>query len=229
VNPASHNLFLHARSLVTAADIAAFCPSDPGYHTYVMVFTEIWQTGRFPDNPADISETLCNNWWTRRIRPEQEPNFRRFRTFTNAVGLCFCLGGAGPSDFLPPNYFAASLLEDTFALEDRVLLELLGPSFDEFHRRLQSYDEWRGEHPLFLLAKIILAWKLGEDVQAIAARCTELIAEADRLKPEYPADFLWDCTSFNQLMPVWKSLVAQTFPANAKEESVALLREMLAG
>jgi hypothetical protein len=225
--PACRLLFEYARQFVTPKDIADFCPSDPGYYTYVAKFTSILETGQLARTHYDISETICLNWYVRNFECIDEVRFRRFRVFTNSVGMAVSAGREGSSDFIPENYLVVSLLVDTDALGDAALFSLLPPAIAELRNRVKMPDEAPNEVPLLSLAQTILAFKGYPSKSDPLSLCRQVIKEADALKRDYPDEFLWGCSSYDQFRKEWSKLVLCSFPADSTDESVALLRTML--
>lgn len=228
--PACRQLFDYARRFVSLEMIEKYCPSDPGYHSYVLEFTGLLETGDFSRSTLfDVSETVVLTWYVNVSKMKMPEQFRRFRVFTNSVGVRVSVGEHGPSDSMPVNYFAASLLDDALLLGDTELLRLLGPVFDELHTRIKE-TEWVVKEGMFLLlGQMILSFmghRTTEDVPRLAER---IIKEADYYRPEYPAAFFWECSAFDHFRPEWKSLVKRFFPTNSPHESIAILREALLG
>lgn len=222
-------LFEYARTKVTAKDIVDFCPGDPGYPAYVREFTSIWESGQLPEMHFNVSETIGLTWWVRAFERLDEVRFRRFRTFTNSVGLAINSTKYDFSTCVPPNYLVASLLTDAFALNDLSLLPLLETAFVEFRERIKIQDNAPEEVPFLTLALTILALKGYPPKADISEMCSRVIKEADANKNEYPDEFLWDCSSFDGFRSEWTKLVEDSLPQHSKEEPVALLREMLTG
>jgi hypothetical protein len=221
-------LFDYAADLVTEKDIADFCMPDPGYPGYVRTFTTILASGIPPVvSDFEISETVI---LTRVGNPMDESDplrFRRFRTFTNAVGVGICAGPEGPQDN-GPNYLGISLLDDAYALQDSQLLRLLFPAFGELHRRLAGIEWIAGESPFFLLGQLVLAFMGFAPSADIAGLCDQLIAEGSRryLFRSSP-EFLWGCTGFDHSHHRWKHFVELSFPTGPANSSAALLRDAI--
>jgi hypothetical protein len=195
---AIHELLAYTRRHVTPDDIRAYAPMDPGYSRYVAAFTDILQSGALP--PAaqfSITETIE---LTHGADPEQNPpprNFRRFRTFTNAVGLALY----GPHEAGGINYLPIGLIDDAWSLQDRDLLARLLPAFAEFHLRLhQGRSE---EAPFLLLGMILLHFMIPGTHQAASALAQQLIADEQAIECHRDAAFLWGCTHFETQHPRW--------------------------
>jgi hypothetical protein len=120
-------LFEYSLGLVSPDDIAAFCPSDPGYPDYVRTFTEILTTRRVPEKGSfEVSETLELTLYEDADTERNPERFRRFRTFTNAVGLAMSLGtGLSANIFLAPIEYLKSLEADSSAMSDIELSRLV--------------------------------------------------------------------------------------------------------
>jgi len=226
--PACRQLCDYARQFVSLEMIEKYCPSDPGYHSYVLEFKGLLETGDFSRSTIfDVSETVVLTWLVNAAKVPLPEQFIRFRLFTNSIGIAISMGEHGPSDSMPVNYFAASLLDDALLLGDTELLRLLGPVFDELHTRVKE-TEWVVKEGMFLLlGQMILSFMGYRNAEDISLLAEQIIKEADYFRPEYPAEYFWECTCFNQLHPVWKALIMRSFPVNSTDESVILLREAL--
>src|SRR4051812_1250967 len=94
-------LFEYAMLSVTAADVAAFAPSDPGYPDYVRAFTTILATRELPSRANfDITETIGLTRWDKAEKQAEPNRFRRFRTFINVVGLSLSVDGKANDEVL---------------------------------------------------------------------------------------------------------------------------------
>lgn len=228
MTPACGELFDYASRHVTPKDVSDYCPGDPGYDDYVRAFTAILSSGSTPSaSHFDITETIGLTRWVD-ADGEADPNrFRRFRTFTNSVGIAIAAGPEGPDDCMPPNYFGVSLLDDAYALQDPHLLRLLSPVFAELHQRITE-TEWSAEEsPFLILGQLVLAF-LGFAPSADIAHLSEqLISEASKHAGHASPEFLWGCTFFDQLHVRWKHFVELSFPRDAANDSIASLRNAL--
>ena len=228
MTPACRNLFDYASQHVTPATISEYCPSDPGYADYVREFTAILASG-FPPPTAhfDISETIGLTRWHDPDLEADPMRFRRFRTFTNSVGVVMTAGPEGPDEEMPANYFAISLLDDAHALQDSHLLQLLPPVFAELHQQVVKTEWFAGEAPFLLLGQLVLAF-LGFAPGIDVIRLSEQIVSEACEHPEYATpDFFWDCTVYNQLHHRWKHFVALSFPRVHEDDSIVSLRDAL--
>lgn len=221
-------LFEYAMRHVTPKDVSDFCPSDPGYADYVREFTTILSSGIPPiASHFDITETIGLTRWSDASQESAPARFRRFRTFTNAVGLMISAGPEGPDDGMPANYFAVSLLDDAHALQDPELLSLLFPAFGEFHQRVAETEWVAGEAAFLLLGQLMLALMGVAPSTDIAAMSEQVIAEAAQCANRATSEFLWGCTFFDQLHDRWKHFVTLTFSRDATHDSTAALRDAL--
>jgi hypothetical protein len=228
MTPACRELFEYALRHVTPKAVADFCPHDPGYPDYVREFTAILSTGVPPSASSfEISECVNSTRWTDAASESGPVRFRRFRAFTNSVGVAICSGPEGPSDGMPPNYFGISLLDDAYALNDSEFLRRLFPVFQELHKRIAE-TQWGAEEALFfLLGQIVLAFMGFAPSASIPSLCEQLIAEESRHKGRASPEFLWGCTCFDQLHHQWKRFVEFSFPVREDSSCAALLRDAL--
>jgi hypothetical protein len=230
MSPAGWKLFAHALHPVTPQDISNYCPNDPGYPGYVRVFTSILKSRRPPaSSNFEISETINLTRWGNAEEERDPDRFRRFRILTNAVAVMLYLSDEGPGDTIPANYVCIRLLEDAFALQDAELMSLLYPAFDEMHH--SAGNAWWGEDekPFLILGQLLLTlmgYAPDADVQTL---CDRLIEEEAHCTSNDSGEFLWGCTSFDQLHDQWKTLGDIAFPKESENESLLLLRAMLLG
>lgn len=229
MSPAAWKLFAHASHSVTPQDVYDFCPNDPGFPGYVRAFTSILRERKPPSSANfDITETINLTRWGNAEEERDPDRFRRFRIFTNAVAVTLCLGDDGPDD-TPPNYTCVSLLDDACALQNSELIGLLFPVFGEMHRTIGEAG-WYGdanEKPFLVLAQLLIALLGHAPDSDISALCDQLMREEAACKDNVTGEFLWGCTSFNQLHYRWKALVDVAFPKQSDIESLLLLRAML--
>lgn len=218
------NLFEYAARFVTTDDVAAFAPGDPGYPNYVRAFNSILASHELPRRADfDITETIGLTRWCNADREKDPERFRRFRVFTNAVGMALCVRGEGSDDSMPANYLAISLIDDADALRDRELLGLLVPAFDEFHEVLRGQNS--EESPFLLLGLLLAKAQLGSPDQEIAELADRIMSEESKYFGRASSDFLWGCTFFNQLHRRWNWFIFHVL--NPSTPSAALLREAL--
>ncbi|WP_038165237.1 hypothetical protein [Verrucomicrobium sp. BvORR106] len=228
MTPACYKLFAYAVDKVTPRDVWDFSPNDPGFPGYVREFTAILKSRKLPkDADFDITETIGLTMWGDAETEKDPDRFRRFRVFTNSVAVALCAGPDGVPLTMAANYPCIRLLEDAHALGDEQLLRLLYPVFGDLFARLET-DGWSNrEAPLLLLGQLILAlmgYGSPNDVPTLAATLVKLGSVAN---DHVPADFLWNCTNFDQLHAEWKRFVGIAFPENSPIEDVALLRDTL--
>ncbi|WP_050030128.1 hypothetical protein [Verrucomicrobium sp. BvORR034] len=228
MTPACYKLFAYAVNEVTPRDVWDFSPNDPGFPGYVREFTAILKSRKLPqDADFDITETIGLTMWGDAETEKDPVRFRRFRVFTNSVGVALCAGPAGPPGTMVPNYLVIRLLEDSHALQDAQLLRLLYPVFADLHARLKHDGWFDKEAPLLLLGQLMLAlmgYADPNDVPALAAKLVKMGSIAEHY---VSSDFLWSGTNFDQLHAEWKRFVGIAFPENSPIEDVALLRDAL--
>lgn len=229
---AALNFFKYAADNVTLEDVAKFCPNDPGYPDYVREFSAILTSRIIPTEfDFDITETINLTRWG---KPEQEfqkqqaIRYRRFRIFTNAVGLAIILGPNEDGWNMGCNYYAISLLDDIAELEDLYANELLLPVLNEMHHKL-SHTGSPEEAVFYLLAQLFLALMGHAPKTNLNELVNQLIAEERRLDTDNDdrQEFLWPRTSFDQLHDRWRHFVEKLLPISTSPNPVSRLRDSL--
>lgn len=220
-------------SQITAQDIIEHSFSDPGYPEYVRIATEVFDT-KYVATKTRLSGAVhmrggclieCINL-TNCCTTGQPVSFRRYRIFTNTIGLILSSRGV-PYDAVPSNRVIANLLFDAQTLEDRTLLTLLYPAFTEL---CISLNEQRfGLTPFVLLGKLLLCFMGYGNKADIPDLATQIIEEESRLRHESVSpskSFLWDLV-YDNSESVWRVLIEQSFPHENQNEVVRLLRASL--
>jgi hypothetical protein len=214
-------------------DISRFCPSDPGYGDYVRAFTAILESGTLPERADfDITETVSLTIWGDVERERglllDPVRFRRFRTFTNAVGIAFFIDDIeGVEDNLTPNYLAIRLIEDVHGLQDETLLRMLPGAFTELQQSVTK-SGWRPEEvPFLLLGQLLLAFLGFPPTADIPRLIEELKTEAAQHEARSSGAFFWGCTFHDQLHERWHHFVRICFPPDSRDEAVNSLRAAL--
>ena len=225
---AYYKLFAHAVSEVTARDVWDYCPNDPGFPGYVREFTGMLKSRKLPqDADFNITETIALTLWGDAPKEKDLVRFRRFRVYTNSVGVALLAGPKGASLTTAANYFAIRLIEDAYAVQDAHLLQLLDPVLSDLYTRLKDDGWWRDEAPFLLLGQLILALLGYADPGKIPQPAAQLVKTGTVGNDDVSSAFLWSGTSFDQLHPEWKRLVELSFPEDSSIEDVALLRDVL--
>lgn len=234
MTPAAIKFFEAAADQVTAADVAKFCPNDPGYPNYVRTFESILTSRVIPvEFDFDISETIGLTQYghpDEELQAQDALRFRRFRIFTNAVCLAILLGPNEDGWNLPCNYYAINLIDDIDALNDDRFNDLLLPVLVEMYQKL-SLELWCSEESLFyLLAQLFIGLK-GNASQAhlneLADQLMTHEAKLDTDEKEGRHGFLWQRTFFDQMHPRWKHFVEKLFPPATTQDSISRLLEAL--
>lgn len=217
-------LFVYSMSHVTADDIVTFAPADPGYVDYVSAFMEILSTHRLPvEVNFEIRETIGLTRWVNADDLRDAERFRRFRVFTNSVALSLGAKGIADDGLLPPNYTVASLLADAFRLDDRTLLQLMLPSFDEFHSELVNRQS--EEAPFLLLASLLIRTQFDASGEELNGLVDRLMREESEYRKWKSNAFLLGNTVFNQLHGTWKTLVDERLPSTTPQ--LELIRDAI--
>ncbi len=213
---APRDLFRYAARFVTPADVSAFAPSDPGYHNYVRAFHRILASGDPPRRASfDLTEAIGLTRWVDAGREKDPVRFRRFRAFTNAVGVALCVAGDGQDDSLPANYLAIGLIDDARTLDDRDLLALLGPAFAELHERLAATGS--AESAYLSLGQLLVGTWLGVPDAERAALAVRATAEAAIHAGHASDEFFWGGTLFAQLHAQWRSHASAALATSSGE------------
>ena len=228
MTPAVRKLFDYTSRHVTPKDVSDFCPDDPGYPGYVRVFTAILSSGVPPSKSHfHITETIDLTRWSDADGEADPTRFRRFRTFTHSVGVVIVAGAEGPSECIPLNYLAISLLDDAYSLQDTHLMQLLPPVFAELYQRIVETEEVAEEAPFLLLGQLILALLGFAPSADVACLSERIISESSKHAGHASPEFFWGGTFFNQLHHRWKHFVELSFPGDAANNSIAALRDAL--
>ncbi|GAA5138820.1 hypothetical protein GCM10023213_18420 [Prosthecobacter algae] len=234
MTPAVLKFFEAAADQVTVEDVVKFCPHDPGYPEYVRTFESILTSRVIPlDFDFDISETINLTQYShpeKEFQTQEALRFRRFRIFTNAVGLAIILGPNESGWLLACNYYAINLIEDIDALEDDRLEDLLLPVLVEMYQKL-SLELWRSEESLFyLLAQLLIGFRRDAPRAHLNELADQLMTHEAKLDldlKEGRHGFLWQRTTYDQMHPRWKHFVEKLFPPVATQDSISRLREAL--
>jgi hypothetical protein len=227
--PATAALFECAMRDVSLKDVTDFCPDDPGYPGYVQAFAHILSQRQLPPEwDFDITETIGLPLYDNASALSDPDRFRRFRIFTNAVGIAMGVTSQeGPSAELPPNYLLIQLIGDAYDLGDAEVLGLLAQVIPEYLDRIRDDAWFDHEIPLLHLAQLMLALlghDPGSDIEKLAQH---VIASASSQEPTTSQNFLWGCTVFNQLHDRWRYFVDLTFEPHRSNAIISSLRDAL--
>jgi hypothetical protein len=94
---------------------------------------------------------------------------------------------------------------------------------------LTTHGGGEDEKPFLLLGQLLLALMGHAPDARVQTLCDRLMEEEARCTKNDSGEFLWECTSFDQLHEQWKTLVEIAFPKASENESLLLLRTMLLG
>ncbi|MGC4016523.1 MAG: hypothetical protein QM755_18670 [Luteolibacter sp.] len=228
MTPSCQYLFEVARDAVTRRDIVDFCTRDPGYRDYVAAFQEI-RVSPVPPSESHfaISETIGLTQWTKPEEYSDPDRFRRFRVFTNAVGIG--LWFHWNDNFIhAPNYLAIGLIDDLHALGDESLLAHLPQVFEDLRHTLAARED--SEAIFLLLGQLVLAF-MGHAPGVDPAELAKQILAEESQYAEWGGGredgFLWRCTFFDSLKNWWIRFIKLSFPKDSDNEWINLLRESL--
>lgn len=223
-----NELFQYARQEVTLKDIADFAPSDPGYPRYVAELSEIYNSGVIP-KMADSEMIALTNHYEAKTESDP-PRFRRFRIFTCSVGMMLLANERASDSVCPVNTLLIRLMEDSLALSDRHLLNLLSSAFDALHTALKECWWWEEEYPFCLLAIIITRLELGDELLSLRSLASQLIEEDQAVRKEIGADtdeFLLGLTNFDTYHHTWRKWICKYLPTETNLEEFVLIRKAI--
>ncbi|MCR9116267.1 MAG: hypothetical protein NXI22_04860 [bacterium] len=233
MNPHVAALFEFTRARVSEEHIANFSPSDPGYQSYVRLWTGIYRDGVIPAiSHFDLSEVIGLTGWVK-IKYESDPiRFREYRRFTSAVAVALIHFGNDSESVRRPNYLARDLVIDCDRLEPEHF-ELVRNVLPITRDVLTATNDEEG-YPYFTFAALILAQRANHHDEAVRL-AAELIAEESAVRNDESLNywsredsrFLLGLTIFNQLHNDWIRL-ARELSNPTRDENTQLIIEAFA-
>jgi hypothetical protein len=228
---AAATLFQYCQFRVREQDVEEFGYNGIGGRVLQEWVRRVWRSRAVPgEADSDFSEFMLglvnddpNRW------PDPE-RFRQYRLFVSSIALVLRTSGEPPDLSPSANYLAARALEDSIALEDHRLMELLPSVLVELHAKCRADPGYadREEAPFITLGLMILAFLGQAEAGDPAALADRLIAEESEFHSEtWAPEFLWDVTCFVSCHATWQKLVRAHIPAQHPSEAVVLVRDEL--
>ena len=213
MNPLVDTLFQLTRRLITERHIRDFSPADPGYESYVQLWTRILRTGEIPEKSEfDLSEVIGLTGWASPTDFNQPSQFREYRRFTSAVGVALITFGNESESVRVANYLARDLIVDSH-VNDREHFDAVRNVFPLVRETLlqTNYEE---EYPFFTLGSLILAHMAG-DIDEMQTLASQLIDDDASVRNNeslswsvQDSRFLFGLTNYNQLKADWVTLAS---------------------
>lgn len=228
------DLFRYTRARVTEQDIVDFSPGDPGYGSYVKVWTEIRRTGVIPEQTEfDLSEVIGLTGWARPEDWEAAERFRRYRRFTTSVGIALLHLGNDSEMVRPANYLARELIID-WDRADSGHLALIREVASATREYLLA-DGSENEYPFFTFAGMVLG-QLAGDWPGAEEAATQLIVDEGAVRRNEALNwlivenrFLLGLTNYNQLHGDWIVFADGLSNPNGHEDTQLVIDALKAG
>ncbi|MGH1470705.1 MAG: hypothetical protein ACRBCS_05890 [Cellvibrionaceae bacterium] len=211
MNPFVDTLFQITRRSINERHISDFSPVDPGYESYVQLWTRIFQSGEIPhQTDFDLSEVIGLTGWEPITDLTQASRFRDYRRFTSSVGVALIALGNDSESVRVANYLARDLIIDSH-LNDREHFAAVRNVFPQVRETLiqTNYEE---EYPFFTLRSLILAHMAG-DFDAMPLLASRLIDDEASVRNNESLNgsvadqrFLFGLTNYDQLNRDWVKL-----------------------
>lgn len=202
------SLFGLTRSQVSEQHINDFSPSDPGYDSYVRLWTRIYRSGEIPKQTEfDLSEVIGLTGWAKPADFNDPVRFRQYRRFTSAVGAALIENGNDDECVRVGNYLARDLIVDT-DIDNAEHFESVRNVFPVLRDTLfkTNHDE---QYPYFTFGSLILAQMAGDFVESetMAAQLIEddaAVRNNDSINwITEDSRFLFGLTNYDQLHSDW--------------------------
>ncbi len=207
-NPHVKLLFEWTRERVSERQISDYSPSDPGYASYVRLWTRIHRSGEIPkQSEFDLSEVIGLTGWADADDFREPKRFRAYRRFTSAVAVALITLGNDTESVRIGNYLARDLLIDV-ALEDQDHFRLVRAVLPVVRETLKEtgYEE---EYPFFSFASLILAQQ-ASDFEEVTTLAAQLLQDESDVRNnetmQYAIEssrFLFGLTNYDQLNADW--------------------------
>jgi hypothetical protein len=208
MHPHVNALFEFTRSRVSERHIADFSPNDPGYHSYVRLWTRIRRSGAVPTKTEfDLSEVIGLTGWANPNEFSDPDRFREYRRFTSAVAIALIHLGNDTECVRPANYVARDLIVDCDSneLEHLQLVRSVFP----ITRDVLAATNCEVEYPFFTFGELILA-QMANDHDDATRHAAELIADESAVRNNESLNwcledsrFLLGLTNYDQLHADW--------------------------
>lgn len=233
MNPLVDKLFQLTRRCITKRHISDFSPADPGYESYVRLWTRIFCSGEIPkQSEFDLSEVIgLTGGWEPLTDLSQPSRFRDYRRFTSSVGVALITFGNDSERVRVANYLARDLIVDVH-ISDRQHFDAVRNVFPLIRETLiqTNHEE---EYPFFTLGSLVLAHMAG-DIDEMPTLASQLIDDDASVRNNKTCNwniqdsrFLFGLTNYNQLNRDWINLTnTLTNPTN--DLNVQLVMDALA-
>jgi len=213
MNPHVRTLLEFTRSRVSDKHIRDFSPTDPGYDSYVRLWTRIVRSGDIPAKTEfDLSEVIGLTGWARPCDFDFPARFREYRRFTSAVALALIHSGNDSELVRAANYVARDLIVDCDPM-DSEHLKLVRNVFP-ITRDVLAATNHEEEYPYFTFGALVLA-QMSNDYDDAARLAGELIADESAVRNNEVLNwgiedprFLLGLTNYDQLHSDWKRFAA---------------------
>jgi len=232
MNPLVDTLFQLTRSRITERHISDFSPADPGYKSYVRLWTRIFRSGEIPrQSEFDLSEVIGLTGWALPSDLNQPNRFRDYRRFTSSVGVALITFGNDSDSVRVANYLARDLIVDSH-INDREHFDAVRNVFPLVRETLiqTNYEE---EYPFFTLGSLILA-HMAADFDAMPPIASQLIDDEASVRNNESLNwsvenprFLFDLTNYDQLNRDWVNLT-KTLTNPTDDTNVQLVMDTIA-
>ena len=214
MNPHVKTLFELARSRVSEQHIADFSPTDPGYESYVRLWTHIHRSGEIPkQSKFDLSEVIGLTGWASLDDFDEPLRFRQYRRFTSAVAVALIEFGNDTESVRVGNYLARDLMIDA-EITDRKHFDLVRRVFPIVRDTLVKTN-FEYEYPYFTFGSLILAQWAG-DYGESASFALKLIEDEAAVRNNESLNwgiedsrFLLGLTNYDQLNADWIRFASQ--------------------
>ena len=218
-------LFHLLRERLTEKDIQDFSPADPGYDSYVKLWTTIFATGKMPcESEFDLDEVIGLTGWFPADEATNPDRFRIYRLFTSSVACGLYLTDIEFGSRRPLNYTLVRLINDAFDLGDRDIHSSIGDVLVELKVSLKQQRYLDEEAPFLDAAEMIWAQRIG-DFQRSESSAEALILE-EHLVRKQMGDHFWGGTKFlfgltisDLLNSEWNDAFAKLTNPNNHEET----------
>lgn len=204
-------LFQLTRQRITERHISDFSPADPGYESYVRLWTRILRSGAIPNQSEfDLSEVIGLTGWAAPTDFDEPDRFQQYRRFTSSVAVALINGGNDSECVRVANYLARDLIVDTdigdreHFVAVRNVLPVVRDSLLE-----TNFEE---EYPFFTFGSLILAQMAGDFAQ-MPSLASQLIDDDAAVRTNdslnwsiQDSRFLFGLTNYNQLNADWVAL-----------------------
>ena len=217
------DLFLKCTSQISPEAITRWCPGDPGYKSYVKEWQQIWRSKRVPtESNFEVSETVGLTLW----EANSDPEFLRFRCFTNSVALkLMCVHRQEVVFDL--NYPLIRLLSDIISLRDHAAMKLFTYAIEVAERECAAGIEFLHAVPWLAHTRLLAAALNGNtnDLPNLSRHVIDMDKEfrASVGRFSVSGTFLLSLTSFDTLHPIWVSLSKNLLAPHCDIEGVALI------